>query len=305
MTFFKKHPLLTYYILTLLISWGGVILLSGGQISPEPSKVPFLPLYFMTVAGPFLASLILTGLYEGKNGYNEMFARLLKWRVPAKWYAVALFAAPVSVFAALFALTLISPVFLPGIFSSGTNLVAQTFGLENEGKITFVMFFLGLSLFNGFVEEVGWTGFATPRLNLNHRLIASGLNLGIMWGLWHLVSNYIGSVEGAENVPLPFFLAVMLFSFLPPFRILMVWVYKHTSSLLIGILMHASLDLFWLLSMPVAISGNERMTWYIVWAAVLWVCVAIVAFTSRKRIHKSEEHRKQLVYPQAQSHYTS
>jgi len=282
---FKKHPLLTYYFVTFLISWGGVVLVSGGpgRISSKPSDVPFLPLYFITVAGPILASLLLTGLYNGKKGYRELLSRLFKWRAPARWYAVALFAAPLSVFAALFALTLTSPVFMPGIFSSGNNPVAVAFGLPGDNKITLSLFVLGLGLFNGFVEEVGWTGFATPKLPLNHHLIASGLNLGIMWGLWHLLSNFIGSAEAAGAVPVPLYLLVMLFSFLPPFRILLVWVYEHTESLLIGVLMHASLNVFWILSMPVAITGRERMTWYIVWAAVLWGLVAIVSLTRKKR----------------------
>jgi len=281
---FKKHPLLTYYFLTFFISWGGVVLVSGGpgRISSKPGDVPFLPLYFITVAGPILASLLLTGLYNGKKGYRELLSRFFKWRVPARWYAVALFAAPLSVFAALFALTLTSPVFMPGIFSSGNNPVALAFGLPGDNKIILSLFVLGLGLFNGFVEEVGWTGFATPKLQLNHHLIASGLNLGIMWGLWHLLSNFIGSAEAAGAVPLPLYLLVMLFSFLPPFRILIVWVYEHTGSLLIGVLMHASLDAFWILSMPVAITGGERMTWYIIWAAVLWGLVAIVSLARKK-----------------------
>jgi membrane protease YdiL (CAAX protease family) len=283
---FKKHPVLTYYLVTFLISWGGVVLAAGGaaQINAGPRQVPFLPLYFITVAGPLFSTLLLTGLYDGKKGYRELLSRLIKWRVPGRWYSVAIFAAPVSVFTVLFALTLISPVFLPGIFSSGDNPVAIAFGLPGNNKFIFFLFVLGLGLFNGFVEEMGWTGFATPKLLLNHSVIASGLNLGILWGLWHLLSNFIGSAEAAGPVPLQFYLFVMLFSFLPPFRILMMWVYKHTASLLIGILMHASLDVFWIVSMPVAITGEERMTWYIVWAAVLWGLVAIVRFSENKKL---------------------
>lgn len=63
----------------------------------------------------------------------------------------------------------------------------------------------------------------------------------------------------------------------------MVWVYEHTESLLIGVLMHASLDAFWILSMPIAITGEERMTWYIVWAAVLWGLVATFSLAMKKR----------------------
>ena len=280
---FKRHPLLTYYFVTFLISWGGVVLVSGGRggISPKPGDIPFLSLYLISVAGPFLASLLLTGLYHGKTGYRELLSRLFKWRVSARWYAVALFA-PLSVFAALFALTLISRVFIPGIFSPGNNPIALAFGLPGDNKITLLLFVLGLSLFNGFVEEVGWTGFATTKLQLNHGIVAAGLNLGIMWGLWHLLSNFIGSAEAAGAVPLPLYLLVMLFSFLPPFRILMLWVYQHTGSLLIGMLMHTSLNTFWMLSMPPALTGAEYMTWYIVWAAILWALVAIVSLARNK-----------------------
>lgn len=284
----KKHQVLIYYFVTFLISWGGLVIILGGadQVSSQNLAAPFLPIYFMTVAGPVIASLLLTGIYNGKEGYRKLLTQLLKWRVPGRWYAVALLIAPFTVFAALFVLLLISPSFMPGIFSSGNNPVATAFGLPGTDKITLLLLVLAISLFNGLVEEVGWTGFATPRLRLNHRFIASGFNLGIMWGLWHLVSNYIGSAKEVGTIPLPLYLAVMIFSFMPPFRILMLWVYKHTESLFIAALMHASIDLFWMLSMPTMMTGGERITWYIVWAILLWGIVAVIG----RRNQKSENH---------------
>ena len=35
MTFIKKHPVPTYYVLTFLISWGGILLVIGG-----PGEIP-------------------------------------------------------------------------------------------------------------------------------------------------------------------------------------------------------------------------------------------------------------------------
>jgi membrane protease YdiL (CAAX protease family) len=280
-----KYPVATYYIITLLISWGGLILLIGGpeKITSQPTNAPFLPLYLITVAGPIISGVLLTGLYHGKKGYRDLFSRLFKWRIHVKWYAIALLIAPLTVFAALFALSLFSPVFLPGIFDSGKNPVASAFGLPEGNKITLVLFVFMLGLFNGFVEELGWTGFATPRLILNQNKIKAGIYLGIMWGLWHLLSNYLGSAAEAGSVSLLLYLPVMLFSFLPPFRILMIWVYRHTGSLLIAVLMHASLDMFWMLSMPVAITGKERVIWYALWAVVLWSLVAIISITSHRK----------------------
>ena len=284
---FKSNPVSTYYVITFFISWGGLVLVLGGpgRVSSQPSNAPFLPLYFVTVAGPCIAGLLLTGLYGGIKGYREFFSSLFKWKVKTKWYAAALLIAPLSVFAALFILSLFSAVFLPAIFSSGNNHIASMFGLAGNSRIMLFSFVLLLGLFNGFVEELGWTGFLTPRLKSKHSLIAAGINIGIMWGLWHLLSNYIGSAAGAGTVPLLLYLSVILFSFLPPFRILMTWVYENTRSLLIAILMHASLDVFWILSMPVKLTGQQRVTWYLVWAAILWAVVAtIIINTNHKRV---------------------
>jgi len=280
----KKYPVVTYYFVTFFISWGGLVLILGGpgRITAQPTNAPFLPLYLITVAGPFLTGVLLTGLYNGKKGYRKLLSQLFNWRIPVRWYVVALLIAPLTVFTTLFVLSLISPLYMPGILSPGNNPVASMFGLPDSDKITLVLFVLLLGLFNGFIEEVGWTGFVTPRLRLNQNLIAPGINLGIMWGLWHLLSNYTGSAAGAGTVPLALYMPLILFSFLPPFRILMLWVYMHTKSLFLAILMHASLDVFWLLSMPIAITGKERVIWYTLWAIVLWGIVAIISMVTNK-----------------------
>ncbi len=281
----RAHPVGTYYIVTLLISWGGLVFVLGGldQISPYQVNTSFLPLYLMTVAGPCVAGILLTGLYDGVKGYREFLSRLIKWRVETKWYVAALFIAPFTVFTALFALSLFSPVFQPGILSSAENPVASSFGLPGASKIELFLFVVMLGLFNGLVEELGWTGFVAPRLRSNHSLITAGaLNLGFMWGLWHFLSNYLGSANEAGTLTVPLYLVITLFSFLPPFRIIMLWVYKHTESLLIAILMHASLDVFWILSMPAVLTGHQRAIWYLVWAAVLWGIVAVIGKEGRR-----------------------
>lgn len=281
----ERYPVATYFLITFLISWGGSVLFLGGadQITSGPSNAPFLPVYLITVGGPFITGVLLTGICDGKQGYHELLSRLFKWRVPVRWYAFALLIAPLSVFATLYALSLISPVFMPGIFSLGDNPIASSFGLMGSDKVTLTFFVLMIGLFNGFVEELGWTGFATHRLKLNQNLFAIGTNLGILWGLWHMLSNYIGSAAGAGSVPLPLYMTLLLFCFLPPFRILMVWVYKYTESLFLAVLIHASLDVSWILSMPVSITGKERVFWYALWAGVLWSIVAIISIVSNRK----------------------
>lgn len=64
-----------------------------------------------------------------------------------------------------------------------------------------VIFVIMLGLFNGFVEELGWAGFLTPRFRSNYRFIATGLNVGVMRGLWHLLSNYVGQRRRSRDIP--------------------------------------------------------------------------------------------------------
>ena len=49
---------------------------------------------------------------------------------------------------------------------------------------------LGLALAVGIAsdlfEELGWTGFATPRLLARHGCLAAGLGLGVLWATWHI-----------------------------------------------------------------------------------------------------------------------
>jgi membrane protease YdiL (CAAX protease family) len=91
-----------------------------------------------------------------------------------------------------------------------------------------------------FFEEIGWTGFATQELRKRHGLLATGLILGLPWGVMHLPW-YAETASGA--VPPTLKVAVIFFYFVP-YRMLMVWVYDHTQSVLLAMLMHLPLIVF-------------------------------------------------------------
>src|SRR5215208_1757312 len=97
--FIKRHPLLSFYALAFAISWGAILIVVGlgpGGFSATPQQfqkaIPYaVPLM---VLGPGVAGILLTGLLYGRAGLREFRSRLLKWRVGARWYAVALLTAP-------------------------------------------------------------------------------------------------------------------------------------------------------------------------------------------------------------------
>ena len=93
---------------------------------------------------------------------------------------------------------------------------------------------------------------------------------------------YWGSGDAIGSVSAPVYLLVALFSFLPPYRILMVWVYQHTRSLLIGILMHASLTSSMLILGP-AVSGRDLLIYDLTLAYVFWMAAVVVLALEGRR----------------------
>lgn len=296
-TSIKQYPVLSYFTLTFGISWGGMLLIivGHGRIPSTPEEIAsiFPMAYLTTVAGPSLAALLLTGLVGGRAAFRELAARLVKWRVGIRWYAVAFLAAPLSVNATLLALSRVSSAFLPGFVNTtdgASGVIPMSLGVV-----------IALSLFNGFVEELGWTGFAIPRMYRQYGVFTTGLTVGFLWGAWHFASNMALSSGSSAPVPFALFMAVLLFSFLPPFRMLMVWVYDHTESLLVAMLMHASLDAFWLIATPPGMTPVSLVVWYLAWAALLWVVVTVVAVINHSQFSRLSKPPASLGAPQITS----
>jgi uncharacterized protein len=265
--FIKKHPLLSYFALAFAISWGAVLFVAGGpggiSANSEASEMQVTFLYPVLIVGPSVAGILLTALLYGRAGLSEFRSRLLKWRVGARWYVVALLTAPLSVTAAVLALSLSSSEFVPSILTT-----------SDKTSLLLIGIFAGLMV--GIFEELGWTGFAIPRMKLRYGILGTGLIVGVLWGAWHFPPFFWGSGAASGTLPLALFLPVLLFTWLPAYRVLMVWVYDRTESLLVAMLMHVSLVASNVILVPLA-TGVALVTYDLVWAAVLWVVVGAVA----------------------------
>jgi membrane protease YdiL (CAAX protease family) len=280
-SFIKSHPVLTFYALAFAISWGGLLLVVGG-----PGAMPgtaeqverLLPLAMLIwLAGPSVTGLLLTGLADGRAGWRDLLTRMARWRVGARWYAVALLTAPLLYGAVLLALSLFSPEFLPGILTTGDKTGLLLFGIM-----------WGL-IGGGFLEELGWTGFAVPRLRRRYGVLTTGLIVGVLWGAVHfsVIFWMSGSTIGA--IPPAFFLTIrgfdLLVGSLVAYRVLMVWVYDRTGgSLFVAMLMHATLTASMLILGPVALSGAPFLTYCMAISAATWVVVGVVALANRGQL---------------------
>ena len=273
-TSIKRQPVLAYFVLTLVISWGSLLLIMGvggilGSTAVPTERMPLL--YLGMLLGPSLAGLLLIGLVYGRLGFRELLSKLRRWQVGVGWYVIAILTSPGIVAAALLLLSLFSPAFVPGILTS-------------SDKVSLLVSGLVAGILVGIFEELGWTGFAIPRLRLRYGVLATGLIVGLVWGLWHMPL-FIASARSSQSVPPLLKLAVQLFSFLPAFRVLMVWVYDRTGSLLVAMLMHMSQTATTLIfAIPAA--DTPTVVSNLVYAVALWLFVALVARANCWRLEK-------------------
>jgi membrane protease YdiL (CAAX protease family) len=287
--FLKSHPVLSFYALAFAITWGTILIVVG--VGPnailatkEQYSTMMAFLYPMMLVGPSVAGILLTGLLYGRAGLREFGSRLTRWRVGARWYALALLTAPLSMAATLLALSLRSPEYLPSIFAT-------------TDKATLLLMGIVGGLAAGIFEELGWTGFVIPKLRLRHGVLATGLFVGVMWGVWHILVNVLAgnTMTGALSLAiyLPATLFVLLVGWMPAYRVLMVWVYERTNgSLLVAMLMHASLTFSTLSVAPLAITGVALVTYQLVWAAALWVIVGAVALAQGDHLSREPLRRR-------------
>ena len=273
--FIKRRPVLIYFVLTIVLTWGGMALAAypgGFPLSEAQMEAAGALVYVAMLIGPAGAACLLMGLLDGRSGFRQLASRLTRWRVEARWIAVALLAPPLLIMALLFGLSLVSPAFQPAIFTA-----------DNRLSVALTAVITGLIV--GFFEELGWTGFAVPRLQKRYGLLQTGLIVGFVWGAWHFLPFW---TENTFAAMLPFALLLgQLFSWLPPYRIVMVWVYGRTNSLLVSMLMHASLVASLSALVPADLDTTSLLTWIVTWAAALWGIVGLTAVARRERLLQS------------------
>jgi iron donor protein CyaY len=105
----------------------------------------------------------------------------------------------------------VSPVYTPNRF-----LVGLAFGIPA-----------------GFFEEIGWMGFAFPKMQVKLPALGAAVLLGIFWGVWHMpVIEYLGTATPHGAYWLPFFLSFT--AAMTALRVLIAWLYSNTRSVLLS-----------------------------------------------------------------------
>jgi len=267
----QQHPLVLYFVLAFAISWGGMLAVAGPGAFPlaedERGAGGMMPL------GPAIAGVLMVALVSGKSGLRDLRGRLFNWRVSLRWYLIALLTVPLIYLITQVPLALRSRDYLPSAAGFDDLISALLFGLAG-------------GIFVGVGEELGWTGFATPRLRLRHGLLSAALILGVLHGAWHFLLFW---EDDTFSGAIPFaLLIVRLFAWLPVLRILLVWLYERTRSVLLVMLMHATATTITLVATE--LDAKADIYSILVGLAVpLWILALLVAARMR-----TEERRPAL-----------
>jgi membrane protease YdiL (CAAX protease family) len=258
----RRHSLLAYTVLAYALSWAVEIPIALSLRGTISTPVP-LWIHYLASLGPGLAALIVSLLTEGSRGAARLLGGLGRWRVGWR-YALFAIVAP----AALFAVAMLATCLMQGTWPD-LSLLGQVDYLPYLGIPRAVVLWL---LTFGLAEEIGWRGFALPRLQATRSAFSASVVLGVLWALWHVPAflyrdTYIAM--GLLVVPL------MLFS-VSVGSVVHTWLYNSTrGSLLMVVLFHGLFDFF-----SVSAAGGETAPVIMTAVLVFWAVRVVKVYGS-------------------------
>jgi membrane protease YdiL (CAAX protease family) len=240
--FVKRHPLVAFFALAYALTWLTIPLVAVSPLLGLPG-----------LFGPAVAAIATTAVAEGRPGLRDLLGRVIRWRVGARWYAIALGL----------------PAVLAGTAAGAHLLLGGPMALRvgTFSLLEPVLFVLVIG------EELGWRGYALPRLLARRSALAASLILGLLWGLWHLPTFFVPGAP-QHGAPIPAFLLLTV-----AYSVLFTWIYLHTGgSVLLATLFHGAINL----SQGLLLGGLDTARTYWLLAAVYGLAALVLASGSAR-----------------------
>jgi membrane protease YdiL (CAAX protease family) len=212
----QKHQLITFFVLAYAIMFG-VLFTYIGLRPNEPIK-PWSAVWFFSIFSPSFSALIVTGITSGIPGMKRLLSGFAHWNVGFKWYFWAAF-------------LILGPLAISLIYKL---IMRSSSGFLPDAPLTSMLGTIVFTFFSGpIAEEVGWRGFALPRLQKKYSALKSSLILGVLWCCWH-TPLFFTTGATQMGIPFPIYLVLVL-----TITIYLTWLYNNTNgSLVITVLGH-------------------------------------------------------------------
>jgi membrane protease YdiL (CAAX protease family) len=269
LAFRKTLMVWIYFLLTFILSWTfwfAAAAMMRASAAPGVASV----LVYLGIFSPALVAVGMTLRTEGWQGVRALVARLFRWRVGLRWYVFAIgFMAAVKLTTAL--------------------VHRAVFGQWPVFGVTPVLVMLAATLVSVLIlgqagEELGWRGFALPRLAARLGLGWASVVLGVIWAAWHLPIFVAFPSADKYGESFPLYLAQVV-----ALSVAIAWLWWRTNgSLLLTMLIHAAINNTKDIVPSVNIGATNvwalsasRPAWITV--VVLWLCAVAFLFDMRAR----------------------
>lgn len=261
----SASSLFVFFALAFALMW--ICFLTVAFV-PIPADSPLGgALILLGAFAPALAALAVTFRAEGRAGVIALLCRITQWRVAAKYYVFAIgFMVAIKLSAAV--IYRASTSAWPRFDTSQWYLIPAAIAFSTPFQAG---------------EEIGWRGYALPRLAERFGLASASVLLGLIWGVWHLPQFFIRGGDSYQQSFPVFVLQVTAMS------VAFAWLYARTNgSLLLTMLLHAAInnskDI-----VPSGVPGGtetfgfhaSRISWIAL--ALLWGCAAGFFLDMRKQ----------------------
>ncbi len=205
-----------YFFLAFLFTWGlqvPALLAAHGVIEGPPER--FMALVGLGAFGPMLAAMVAARA-EGTS-VRALLRPLGAWRVELRWYLAALL--------------------LPGGIFIAAACVYDALGhTERLFYLPDNPAYVAAAIVFPVGEEIGWRGFALPRLSERFGPLAASGIVGAFWALWHAPMLDLQGVSPS--------ICLVFFPYMIAGSIVFTWIYRRTSgSLLLAVLTHVGTHL--------------------------------------------------------------
>ena len=253
----RRHPLAAFLVLTYGLSWALWIPL---DIFRDATSGPFTSIALLIGSNvPSVVAIVLTAVGFGKGATRKLLGQLLIWRVGWRWYLVLL--APTAL--------VVGTITLVAVTRGGPT-AALAMPLLNA------IFFVAFMTFPGSAvgEEIGWRGFALPRLQARRTALTASLVVGSLHGLWHLPLWLRGDADHRLSAYPAFLIQALALA------VIYTWLYNNTKgSLLIVALFHTATNApLTLVLLPLGIENWILPFWLMAGFTVVAAVVVVAVF---------------------------
>ena len=271
----------------LVIAIGGLLVTAAIPPLTATDIPPFdSPLFGVIggILGVGLGAFVVAGVTAGRAGVVDFARRTLRWRVPVRWYLIALFGVPVA--ATLLALAIYGPEAVESPADGWPEALAEVAAL----------FVLQLVLFQ-LAEEIGFTGFLQDRWQDRFSALRLTVYVAFFWALWHVPDHFGEEGWGLEQLVSAPVVFVIEFVSLFFARALFVWFYARTGrSVLLVAVMHASFDAsISELSYDVVPGSNAAR--FLIFSAVIVVAALVIIVATRGRFANGRDDVRPVTTP--------